>query len=124
MVSRSDYREYKEYLTSLAWIRLRNRALSRSGHTCEFIGCGSRRNLQVHHLHYYTLYHESDDDLLVTCPFHHGFYDWIRKNNLVPSYQVRDLYSEQLDYLSDQYIEFLQNTDDTHDGYVIDEGYL
>lgn len=56
---------YGEYLLTKWW---RNRRLERirvAGWQCE--ECGEKRALQVHHLHYRSLWREKDKDLQVLC---------------------------------------------------------
>jgi len=56
---------YLAYLKSPEWRQIRNAALKRAHFCCEI--CGSKRQLQVHHLNYEHLGHEWDSDLQVCC---------------------------------------------------------
>ncbi len=56
---------YLAYLNSSAWRMRRNRALKLGGYRC--FQCGSKRDLQVHHLSYERLGAEHDSDLQVLC---------------------------------------------------------
>lgn len=57
---------YAEYLKSPQWRKKRRKALELHGSKCGV--CGSTERLEVHHLHYRTLFRESPrDDLRVLC---------------------------------------------------------
>ena len=58
-------KEYDEYMQSLAWEEKRQEAICRAGHKCQ--SCGRTRDLEVHHLHYNTLFDERPEDLQVLC---------------------------------------------------------
>ena len=58
-----DYRT--EYLYSEHWARKKRLKLTASNYTCQ--RCGSRSNLDVHHLTYERLGHELLRDLVVLC---------------------------------------------------------
>lgn len=63
---RQRYRTYAEYLKSPQWRKKRRKALELHGSKCGV--CGSTERLEVHHLHYRTLFRESPkDDLRVLC---------------------------------------------------------
>lgn len=57
--------DYIEYLQSPAWDSLRRRKLKDANYRCE--NCKFSVSLQVHHLHYATLFHESLSDLQALC---------------------------------------------------------
>jgi hypothetical protein len=59
---------YLEHLESTYWHALRKRALERANYQCERFGCG-RGNcvLEMHHLHYLTLFHERLEDVEMLC---------------------------------------------------------
>lgn len=60
------YRTYAEYIQSAEWRTKRQEALTVHGTKCGV--CGSTDRLEVHHLHYRTLFRESArDDLRVLC---------------------------------------------------------
>jgi len=62
------YKPYKEYLKSDRWKKLRKIVLNRDNNKC--IVCGTRYNLQVHHLHYKGIYENMDfktDQLVTLC---------------------------------------------------------
>lgn len=62
----SMYRKTKsEYLQSTEWQLLRNIILDRAGHKCE--QCGSTKNLNIHHIHYKTLFREASSDVVCVC---------------------------------------------------------
>jgi len=64
--------EYIEYLKSEAWLKIRTEKLEESNHQCAKLDkklCNGI--LQVHHLHYNTLFREELSDLLVLCEYHH-----------------------------------------------------
>jgi len=56
---------YKDYLKSKKWRELRETILQRDNYTCT--RCGSKNNLQVHHLTYKRLKHEKPEDLITLC---------------------------------------------------------
>lgn len=56
---------YEEYLGSDAWRKRRRQALRAGGFMCSM--CGSRRNLDVHHLTYTHIGDELPDELVVLC---------------------------------------------------------
>lgn len=57
--------DYHAYLSSDAWRSVRNAALARDGARC--VLCGSCRRLEVHHINYASIGHETSDDLLTLC---------------------------------------------------------
>lgn len=56
---------YKDYLVSKWWLTKRKQKIKSVGGKCE--RCGACRGLQVHHLHYKTLWREKNTDLEVLC---------------------------------------------------------
>jgi 5-methylcytosine-specific restriction endonuclease McrA len=56
---------YQQVMHSEGWRKRRQRALKRAGYRCQ--KCGSRRQLQVHHLTYARLGRERAADLMVLC---------------------------------------------------------
>lgn len=65
---------YLFYIRSDAWRKRRERALMLAGHRCQV--CGDKKRLQVHHVSYVNLGHESDADLTVLCWWCHLFNTW------------------------------------------------
>lgn len=60
--------EYKDYMLSPEWQDFREYALEAADYLCKFCERSPPEvTLQVHHLHYATLGHESLDDVLVVC---------------------------------------------------------
>ena len=57
--------EYRRYLKSDHWKETRSIALQKANYTCK--DCGSKSNLQVHHLTYARRGHERQSDLVVVC---------------------------------------------------------
>ena len=57
--------DYKNYLKSTHWQSVRKLKLYEANYMCE--KCGSKRDLNVHHLRYDTLYCEINEDLMVVC---------------------------------------------------------
>lgn len=57
--------KYKEYLNSEEWKEKRKEFIELANKECE--ECGSTKNLQVHHLNYDNIYHESEEDVEVLC---------------------------------------------------------
>lgn len=66
--------EYKEYLNSEHWKKIRVKALERAGNRCQL--CSSKNNLNVHHNTYVNRGHEDLKDLVVLCKECHAkFHD-------------------------------------------------
>lgn len=62
---------YQKYLRSDHWLRLRLAKLEEAGHCCNV--CGSRTDLEVHHIYYPKRITDTRlADLEVVCPFHHA----------------------------------------------------
>lgn len=65
-----DKTTYKRYLRTQNWQKLRFEVLKRSGGKCE--RCGYQpwkpNGLQIHHLSYDRVGHESLEDLIAICP--------------------------------------------------------
>ena len=59
------YSEYKKYISSPEWRKKRVIILKRDNNMC--VMCGSKENLNVHHLTYERLYEEDNDDLVTLC---------------------------------------------------------
>ena len=61
---------YKRYLRTQNWQKLRFEVLKRSGGACERCGYRpyKRGGLQIHHLSYDRVGHESLEDLIAICP--------------------------------------------------------
>lgn len=59
--------DYKEYLNSPQWAKIRNKVLQRDDFKCSI--CGSYRGLQVHHLNYNHFKNEENylEDLMTVC---------------------------------------------------------
>jgi hypothetical protein len=85
---REARKRYQRYLRTPHWHRMRLRVLQRAGGQCEgelsgpatpyepwgsVTRCPATTTLQVHHLHYNTLGHESLTDLLCLCAACHAF---------------------------------------------------
>jgi hypothetical protein len=61
-----DRRQYKRYLRSRHWQRVKRRELARAKHRCE--RCGTRRaQLEVHHRTYANVGHEQPGECEVLC---------------------------------------------------------
>lgn len=58
--------DYREYLRSPEWKQKRQQVIARAGNSCEQCGRASL-NLEVHHLHYESLFDEDLDDLEALC---------------------------------------------------------
>lgn len=57
-------REYREYLSSPAWLEKKERLISAAG-KCQL--CGGKKSLLVHHNSYANIFNEPDEDLIVLC---------------------------------------------------------
>lgn len=64
--------EYYDYLKSQPWRDKRKLALQFYGNNCCL--CGSRHDLQVHHRHYRTIFHENMEDLILLCESCHRMF--------------------------------------------------
>lgn len=60
---------YHEYLTSPAWLEFRSRIFEERGRQCDF--CESEVDINLHHMTYERVGHESDDDVIVVCKVCH-----------------------------------------------------
>jgi len=56
---------HRAYILSEEWRELSLLTRKRDGYRCK--QCGATSNLNVHHLHYNTLYHETLEDLVTVC---------------------------------------------------------
>lgn len=56
---------YAEYINSKRWAKKREEALAFHGSRCS--ECGTSHQLQVHHIHYKTLFSERMQDLRILC---------------------------------------------------------
>lgn len=63
--------EYRAYMASPQWQRVRRQELARAGYRCEHPFCRRSRPLHVHHLTYAHFGHERPGELRVLCPRHH-----------------------------------------------------
>lgn len=70
--------EYQIYLQSDHWKKLRQVKLEQSGRQCSF--CGSKEDIQVHHLQYHNIYDVCLGDLQVLCGFCHKLCHSFKKN--------------------------------------------
>jgi len=73
--TKSDKRqEYLNYLNSKEWREFRLKAFEHFGYKCGL--CDSMHDLQLHHKHYKTLFHETFADVIPLCrkchKIHHG----------------------------------------------------
>lgn len=57
--------EYKAYLRSSEWRERRKEFIEEVNGECE--DCGSKKNIQVHHLNYDNIGDETEDDVEVLC---------------------------------------------------------
>lgn len=73
--------EYHAYLQSEAWLERRNARLAIANHRCPI--CGTRKNLQVHHLTYKRIFQEPMEDLLPLCSDHHEIAEGLIKRNIL-----------------------------------------
>ncbi|HVT89685.1 MAG TPA: hypothetical protein VHD56_12585 [Tepidisphaeraceae bacterium] len=71
-------RYYQEYMNSPQWAEFRLEAIEAASRQCQ--RCGNAEDLEVHHLHYDTLGHESLNDVEVLCKSCHRIADIERKS--------------------------------------------
>lgn len=57
--------DYKKYLKSYEWGKIRRKILKRDKHRCKI--CNSGKNLNIHHRTYKRLGHELPEDLVTLC---------------------------------------------------------
>jgi len=70
--------EYRKYIASKKWKRLRERVIAKRGRKCQ--RCKSTtRPLQLHHKHYNTFGHERTKDVLLLCVDCHLIEDRLRR---------------------------------------------
>ena len=69
--------EYREYLFSPKWHRIRQRKFKQVGRKCEL--CGALDKIEVHHLTYQRLFRERLGDLQVLCKSCHPLADESRR---------------------------------------------
>lgn len=68
--------DYYSYITSKKWAKRRRRYYATNPNVCKV--CGSREDLQLHHISYENLGNEPDKDLVPLCNLHHeAFHDTI-----------------------------------------------
>ena len=60
-----DKEEYKQYLNSPHWQKIRQAVFKEYGHRCDH--CGSSKNLHIHHITYEHLGEEEISDLVPLC---------------------------------------------------------
>jgi len=72
---------YAEYLKTDHWQSVRKQALERAGHRCTL--CAGTTSLDVHHNSYFTLWHETPNDLTVLCRSCHGIHHAAVKQDFV-----------------------------------------
>jgi hypothetical protein len=75
--------EYVAYIKSRKWKKIRAQRLELDGHCCQ--RCGSSDKLEVHHIHYNTLFNERMKDLRTLCySCHHATHMVVRGGNMEP----------------------------------------
>ena len=85
---KNDFRsKYKNYLQSDDWRKKREELFLERGKVCE--KCGSKENIQVHHLRYRNLFNEKLEDLQVLCKPCHMEEHEIDENNKKPKHNYR-----------------------------------
>lgn len=76
----SDEIDYKSYINSKKWKKIRARKLEQAGYICERCGISKySAKLEVHHKHYFRLGNENLNDLIVLCPKCHEVADQERE---------------------------------------------
>ena len=75
----TGFSEYKTYLDDEHWAKTRKKIMARDGYRCQI--CGSKRDLQVHHLTYKNIGQETDEQLVCLCRqchfgLHEGSVSW------------------------------------------------
>lgn len=90
-------KEYSRYIGSPKWTNIRNE-LSNEDTACE--GCGSKSNLNLHHLTYKHLKNEVPEELMWLCDECHKAVHWYQKHgkksllmatSLVTNIDIKDL---------------------------------
>ena len=72
--------KYQEYLQSDHWKDLRRMKLEQSGRECKI--CGSKKDIEVHHLQYHNIYDVCLGDLLVLCRYCHNIHHAFKTNKI------------------------------------------
>lgn len=78
---KEKYLNYKDYLLSDKWKKVRLRKLKEAGYRCE--ECSSKKFLQVHHKTYKRIYKEHSKDLILLCSVCHRL-----KHNLLTDKEI------------------------------------
>jgi len=86
---------YKQYIQSKEWKKKRQVALKAANYQCS--RCGSKDNLQVHHLDYKYLYKERLHNVRVLCKRCHGVADTQREDDTAFETYVSKKYGD--DYI-------------------------
>lgn len=66
--------DYRAYLQTEHWQRVRKEAKERAGYRCQLCGSDKVYNLEVHHNSYENLYNEKPEDVVVLCGPCHSRY--------------------------------------------------
>lgn len=80
---------YHAYLRSYEWRMKRVKIITRDNGRCRL--CGSKTNLQIHHLTYKNIFKEKDKDLITLCVDCHKYVetlkesDWKKYNETIES---------------------------------------
>lgn len=122
--------EYIAYLKSPRWKKFRQDILKFRAYRCQdCLTLGSSYTLQVHHLHYDTLGHESPDDVLLLCSTCHEKADREREEEVKLQNEdallearlagwARKVYGEYWElmpgymYVSDKFTEWLRDREE------------
>ncbi len=72
---------YADYIQSKAWAKKRAQYWSKAGRSCKKVGCGTSRDLHVHHHTYDRLGEELMSDLVGLCHSHHDEVHNFHKKN-------------------------------------------
>ena len=96
-------KEYKKYLSSSSWRKLRNTVLFVFGYQCVF--CGDKKYLNVLHLRYYKKMYNPDSSLYkkirwltVVCKYCHANIHEISKKENLEEYKATKRYSSLMKY--------------------------
>lgn len=85
--------DYKEYLNSDNWRKIKSKALDYYGNSC--VLCGVNTNISVHHRNYKNLYKETVFDLVVLCNRCHKFVHQKLIDTSPKSLEIQDFFNQK-----------------------------
>jgi 5-methylcytosine-specific restriction endonuclease McrA len=80
-------KKYLEYLESDTWAAIKLDLYAIRGKKCE--KCGTKKQIQVHHIHYSNLYNEEPEDLILLCSGCHKKEHEVKNNELLKELNIK-----------------------------------